>query len=166
MKKLRLLFTLAAVALATLAACGQKPLIPAVQNIKGVTNVLIGKTMLSMVSDYGPVDDLQPSDLSNLTSVEIINADEAIPVKAIVDEFRKFISSTPDIQVLMQVTDDDQQVRIYGTPISGTENYSRIIFYVLEKYDDDKAISDDDEVSVIVLSGKITPEMIGRLKPD
>lgn len=116
--------------------------------IKGVTSIYVSPMLLKFGTGINDMDLGHGLDeaVSEIKGFELITCDEKIEVgkvKAICDE----IIFKLGCELLMEINERDDNVKIYGTPIDGTTFVSQII---LEVYDESNY-----DYTMIYIKGKI-----------
>lgn len=153
MKQLRIISLLCAAILFSAVACAQKITFSSLNNVDGVSKVFIGKAMLSMAGNSVNLGNVPMGVVKNLDSMEIYSSESKSGSNAIKKAFDEYVTSVDNLNLLMQVSEDDEDVSIYGTEKSGSKNMSRMLIYV----------KDSDEATLIVMNGDIDPSQISGM---
>lgn len=154
MKHLRLISMLCAVILFSVAACAQKLTFPSLGNVTGVSKVFISKAMLSMAGNSVNLGNVPSGVAKNLDSMEIYSADSNTGSSAIRKAFDEYVESAGDLDVLMQVSDDGEEVSIYGVGMPDSKNMSRMLIFVNDG---------TGEITLIIMTGDIDPSQISGM---
>lgn len=152
MKKLRILTPVIAIVFA-LIACAQKPTFPSLNNQNGITTVYISKAMLAMAGKSNMINGVPVKDVDKLDSVEVITSEDKSTSQKIQDAMAEYIRNNPDLEILLQVNEESNNVKIYGKPIADSSNFSIMIIQV----------SDGDEDVLVVMKGVINPSAMENL---
>lgn len=152
MKKLRILTPVIAIVFA-LMACAQKPTFPSLNNQNGITTVYISKAMLAMAGKSNILNGVPVKDIDKLESVEVITAENQSVSQKIQDAMSEYTRNNPDLEILLQVNEKDNIVKIYGKPIAGSSNFSVMIIHV----------SESNENVLVVMKGVISPSTMENL---
>lgn len=152
MKKPRILTPVIAIVFA-LMACAQKSTFPSLNNQNGITSVYISKAMLTMAGKSNSLNGVPVKDIDRLESVEVITAEEQSMSQKIQDAMSEYTRNNPDLEILLQVNEKDNNVKIYGKPIAGSTNFSVMIIHV----------SESDENVLVVMKGVISPSAMENL---
>ncbi len=152
MKKLRILTPVIAIVFA-LMACAQKPTFPSLNNQNGITTVYISKAMLAMAGKSNILNGVPVKDIDRLESVEVITAENQSVSQKIQDAMSEYTRNNPDLEILLQVNEKDNNVKIYGKPIAGSSNFSVMIIHV----------SESNENVLVVMKGVISPSTMENL---
>lgn len=153
MKQLRIISLLCAAILFSAVACAQKITFSSLNNVDGVSKVFISKAMLSMAGSSLNLGNVPMGVVKNLDSMEIYSSESNSGSAAIKKAFDEYVKSADNLNLLMQVSEDGEDVSIYGTEKPGSKNMSRMLLYV----------KDDDETTLIVMNGDIDPSQISGM---
>lgn len=126
------------------------PSFKAISNYKGVTSVYISSAMLknfgtSMIGNPGI-----RAIAGNLNSVEIIECENKKFLYTIRNYVKK-IASSYNLETLARINEEGEKVTIYGYSTNGK------ITYLL------MSVDDDDEITIISMSGDIPLDKVGDL---
>lgn len=151
MKSLRNLLT-AIVLLAFCPAFAQKATFPSLADQPGISNVYISASMLSMMRSPSMIigNSISGNLLSKLTSIEVISAEENPQAKSVRKAFDEFVKAEPNLELLMNVSEDGEATTFYALPTQNPGNFSKVILFI---YSED---GKESEADLIVLNGNIT----------
>lgn len=154
MKHLRIISLLCAAILFSVTAYAQKLAFPSLNNASDVSKVFISKAMLSMAGNSVRLGGIPGDVVKNLDSMEVYSAESITGAELIKKAFDDYVGSADDLNLLMQVTDDGEDVSIYGVEMPDSNNFSRLIMYVVDGTDD---------ATLIVMNGNINPAQISGM---
>ena len=126
------------------------PSFKAISNYKGVTSVYISSAMLknfgtSMIGNPGI-----RAIAGNLNSVEIIECENKKFLYTIRNYVKK-IASSYNLETLARINEEGEKVTIYGYSTNGKMTYLLM------------SVDDDDEITIISMSGDIPLDNVGDL---
>ena len=126
------------------------PSFEAISNYKGVTSVYISSAMLknfgtSMIGNPGI-----RAIAGNLNSVEIIECENKKFLYTIRNYVKK-IASSYNLETLARINEEGEKVTIYGYSTNGKMTYLLM------------SVDDDDEITIISMSGDIPLDKVGDL---
>lgn len=129
--------------------CAAQRIFSEVASMKGVSSVFIGKTMLNVAGASVTITGGQSAiDMSkifkDLSSIEIISCDEKGNMEKIKNKCRSILSAYP-FEVMTETSDDGKNIQISGVFDKDGKNLMILLL----------AITGNDEVSFIILNGKI-----------
>lgn len=154
MKRLRFFILISVAIVFAATACAQKMTFPSLNNQEGVTKVFVNKAMLSMAGNSINLGGKVPASmLKNLDSIEVLTSDDTAGAEKIKEAMTDYLAENTDMDVMVQVSDNGQDVSIYSVPKPGSDNLAKLIIYVVEP----------DEVTLVVMNGDIDPTQLSGL---
>lgn len=155
-KKILSIATAVILAFASFSLSAQDRLFGELSNLKGVTSVYVGKSMLQLAgSSINMADGINTSRLlSKMTGVEVVTCENKKSAKEMNKKIDAIIRTMPDLEVLTEVNDNDSKdashVVIYSKSNPDTGVISTLLI---------TAISPDDP-TVVAIHGNFTPDDI------
>lgn len=140
------------VAMCSLNANAQVKAFEKYADMKNVTYVYISKYMLGMAGKNAApsVPGVDISNLSKkLTGIQIINTENKVARNKLKEEVKSIIAKDK-YELMMQINEDDSKVNIYHH--IGKQQSAVIMF-----------VDQDDEVAIMVFSGKFTLEDVMKM---
>lgn len=149
----KLIFTLLLALLSTVGAMAQSKIYDKVRNDSDFETVYVGKAMLQMAK--GTSMNINGMDLNSmmdrLESIAVINTDKSAGCKKLKELVAKELTPKKGYDIMMETKEDDESTVIYNRAINKETNE-----YVLVSIE-------SDEVSVIIITGSITPSELKNM---
>lgn len=146
----RKIFLFATAMIIALAAGAQSPFFKKCENVKGVTTVYVSKAMLEMAGNIGGIGLKDKTLLTEkIDNTQIVTSDNA-KGREFIDKHLNMITSDKEYEVLVQINDDKENVRIYRQNIG--KGKSRYVVICKEP----------EETTVITIEGSLSLEDVAR----
>lgn len=130
-------------------SCSAQRTLTELSSIKGVTSVYVGKTMLRLAGASMSLDSDQSAvDISkiikDLTSIEVVSCQNKSVAEKVQKKCNSILSKYP-LEVITEVTSDDQNVEISGVFEKDGETLNMILI----------SVTGNDTPTYILMKGKI-----------